>query len=152
MARITHRYEFPDRFVAGTVGEPGHRTFFIQARQGSRLTGVVLEKQQVQVLSDHLERIMDELAKLADQSIDIPPQRLSARDLDPLDAPLEEDFRAGTMTIAWDGTTDGVQIELFSVEEADELDEPTDELMAGAGRFRGESRVPLGDHLSRPGS
>lgn len=130
MARITHRFEFPDRFVAGTVGEPGHRAFFIQARQGTRLVAVGLEKQQVQVLADHLERILDELAKLADQSIDVPPPRVTARDLEPLDAPLDEDFRAGTMTIAWDGTTDGVQIELFSVAEVDELDDPADELLA----------------------
>lgn len=120
---ITHRYEFPDRFVAGTVGEPGQRTFFLQARQQNRLTSVVVEKQQVEVLAEHLERILDELVKLADNSVDIPPTRVAARDLDPLDAPLEADFRAGTMTIAWDGNRDAVQVELFSVEEVDDLDE-----------------------------
>lgn len=130
MPPMTHRFEFPDRFVTGTVGEPGQRTFFIQARQGNRLCAVVLEKQQVQVLSGHLERILDELGKLAEGGVDVPPQRITARDLDPLDAPLEEDFRAGTMTIAWDGTCDGVQIELFSVDEVDDLDEVTSQVMA----------------------
>ncbi len=123
MPSIQHRFEFPDRFVAGTVGQPGQRTFFVQARQGNRLVSVVLEKQQVEVLADHLERILDELGKLADGTIDIPPARFAARDLDPLDAPVEEEFRAGTMTIAWDGSADAVQIELFSVDEQD-LDEP----------------------------
>lgn len=126
---ITHRYEFPDRFVAGTVGQPGQRTFFLQARQQNRLTSVVVEKQQVEVLADHLERILDELAKLSDPSVDIPPKRIAARDLDPLDAPLDADFRAGTMTIAWDGNLDAVQVELFSVEDADDMDE-VDEIFA----------------------
>lgn len=123
MAGIQHRFEFPDRFVAGTVGEPGSRTFFLQARQGNRLVSVVCEKQQVDVLADHLERILDELDKLADGTVDIPPSRQAARDLDPLDAPLEEEFRVGTMTIAWDGVNDAVQIELFSVEDEPEMDE-----------------------------
>ncbi|SJN30353.1 hypothetical protein FM114_07065 [Luteococcus japonicus LSP_Lj1] len=126
MPRITHRFEFPDRFVAGTVGEPGQRTFFVQARQQNQLVSVVCEKQQVEVLADHLERILDELAKLADGSTAIPASRVVARDLDPLDAPLEEDFRAGTMTIAWDGQLDAVQVELFSVVDAEDLDTPRD--------------------------
>lgn len=126
MPRIQHRFEFPDRFVAGTVGEPGQRTFFLQARQGNRLVSVVCEKEQVEVLADHLERILDELAKLADRSVDIPPQRITARDLDPLDAPLEEEFRVGTMTIAWDGVHDAVQVELYSVDDQTDLDDVSD--------------------------
>ena len=124
---LVHHYEFPDRFVAGTVGQPGERTFFVQARQGSRLTSVVCEKQQVQVLADHLERVLDELARLSDGLLDIPSPRITARDLDPLDAPLQEDFRAGTMTIAWDAELSAVQVEMFTVvDEDDEEQEPAD--------------------------
>ena len=47
MDRMTYRYTFPDRFVAGTIGVPGQRTFFIQARDGNRINSVVCEKQQV---------------------------------------------------------------------------------------------------------
>jgi uncharacterized repeat protein (TIGR03847 family) len=36
MAILVHRYDAPDRFVAGTVGQPGERTFFLQAREGNR--------------------------------------------------------------------------------------------------------------------
>ena len=124
---LVHHYEFPDRFVAGTVGQPGERTFFVQARQGNRLTSVVCEKQQVQVLADHLERVLDELARLSDGLLDIPSPRITARDLDPLDAPLQEDFRAGTMTIAWDAEFSAVQVEMFTVvDEDDEEQEPAD--------------------------
>ncbi len=123
---LVHRYEFPDRFVAGTVGRPGERTFFVQARQGSRLTSVVCEKQQVQVLADHLERVLDELARLSDGLLEIPATRSTARDLDPLDAPLDEDFRAGTMTIAWDAELSAVQVEMFTVADDDEEEEQGD--------------------------
>jgi len=42
MARQVHLYDPPERFVAGTVGEPGQRTFFLQARGQGRLTSVAL--------------------------------------------------------------------------------------------------------------
>ena len=45
-------FDPPDRFVAGTVGPPGQRTFFLQASEGPRVTSVSLEKQQVVVLAD----------------------------------------------------------------------------------------------------
>ncbi|HET9129125.1 MAG TPA: DUF3090 family protein, partial [Propionibacteriaceae bacterium] len=46
---------------------------------------------------------------------------------DPLDAPLQEDFRAGTMTIAWDAELSAVQVEMFTVvDEDDEEQEPAD--------------------------
>lgn len=123
MARVTHRFSFPDRFVAGTIGTPGQRTFYLQARSASRLTSVVCEKQQVAVLADHLERILDELEKLGTPGIPAAVDR--AQDLGPLDQPLEEDFRVGTMTLAWDTSQDCVAIELFSVVDMDE-DDPAD--------------------------
>jgi uncharacterized repeat protein (TIGR03847 family) len=48
---VVHRFDPPERFVAGTVGPPGQRTFFLQARSGTRVTSVSLEKQQVAVLA-----------------------------------------------------------------------------------------------------
>ena len=44
MAILVHRYDAPDRFVAGTVGQPGERTFFLQAREGNRITSVELDR------------------------------------------------------------------------------------------------------------
>lgn len=120
MARITHSFDFPDRFVAGTTGEPGQRTFFLQARDGARLVSVLCEKQQVEVLADHLERILDELGKLGVSGLAIPPAVAVADDLDPLDVPIDQQFRVGTMTIAWDSGNDCIQVELFDVEEEDE--------------------------------
>ena len=52
MARAIHVFRSPDRFVAGTVGEPGDRAFYLQAIESSRTISVLLEKQQV--LTDYI--------------------------------------------------------------------------------------------------
>lgn len=118
-------YLTPDRFTCGTVGQPGERTFYLQARAGSRLTSVVCEKQQVSVLADNLSRILDEITRLSGGSLVVPPARSQPQDRDPLDVPLLEQFRVGTMTIAWDALADRVQIELFELDttEAEEEEE-----------------------------
>ena len=114
MAILVHRYDAPDRFVAGTVGQPGERTFFLQARQGNRITSVACEKQQVSVLAEHLDKVLNEVVRRSSGEINVPPASNKARDVDPLDAPITEEFRVGTMTIAWDPTIDRIVIELFS--------------------------------------
>ena len=58
-------YDPPDRFVAGTVGEPGHRTFYLQASGGGRVTSVALEKLQVAALAERVDEILDELLRLS---------------------------------------------------------------------------------------
>ena len=54
MSRAIHVFRSPDRFVAGTVGQPGNRTFYLQAVHDSRVVSVVLEKQQVAVLAERI--------------------------------------------------------------------------------------------------
>ena len=61
MPRQFFVFDRPSRFVAGTVGEPGDRTFFLQATDGTRVVSVALEKQQVAVLADRLEQLLDEV-------------------------------------------------------------------------------------------
>lgn len=123
MAIVEHRYDAPDRFVSGTVGEPGDRTFFLQARQGNRLTSVTCEKQQVSVLAEHVDRVLAEIGRLSGGLVAVPPQRTSAYDNEPLDAPISEEFRVGTMTIAWDPADARIVIEMFAVgDEEVEID------------------------------
>lgn len=125
MAILVHRYDAPDRFVAGTVGQPGERTFFLQAREGNRMTSVACEKQEVSVLAEHLDRVLDEVLRRSAGGVDVPPASSKARDTDPLDAPITEEFRVGTMTIAWDPSIDRIVIELFS--NVDVVEESTQE-------------------------
>jgi uncharacterized repeat protein (TIGR03847 family) len=131
MAILVHRYDAPDRFVAGTVGQPGERTFFLQAREGNRITSVACEKQQVSVLAEHLDRVLDEVLRRSSGQVDVPPATNSAADTQPLDAPITEEFRVGTMTIAWDPAIERIVIELFSNVDVEE-DATTAEAEAAA--------------------
>ena len=55
-----YTYDPPERFVAGTVGQPGERTFYLQASGKGRVTSVVLEKIQVTRLAERLDELLDE--------------------------------------------------------------------------------------------
>jgi uncharacterized repeat protein (TIGR03847 family) len=121
MPRRIHLFNEPDRFVAGTVGEPGGRTFFLQARDGRRVVSVVLEKAQVAVLAERLGALLDELGR---RGLELPPAGPD-RDAAPLDEPLVEAFRAGTLTLTWDGAQERIIVEARAVTEEDE-DEPVE--------------------------
>jgi len=123
MTRRIFCFEQPERFVTGTVGEPGSRTFFLQAREGERLVNVLLEKVQVAVLADRLALLLDELGRrgLADTTGASPE-----RDVEPLDEPLVETFRAGTLSITWDGDREQVTIEAREQTGEEELEETAD--------------------------
>ncbi|MGH3358438.1 MAG: DUF3090 family protein [Nocardioidaceae bacterium] len=125
---LIHRYDAPDRFVAGTVGSPGERTFFLQAREGNRLTSVSLEKEQVSVLAERVEELLAQVEQ--DGEVDVPADETAASDRSPLDQPIEEEFKVGTMTLAWDDTAGTLTIEAFALTENEE-DEATDCLVVG---------------------
>ena len=61
MPPLIHGFDPPERFVTGTVGPPGQRTFFLQARSGSRIVSVSLEKQQVVALAERVDQLLDEV-------------------------------------------------------------------------------------------
>ena len=84
----------PQRFVAGTVGEPGAREFFLQARDAQRVEGVAVEKQQVELLAERVGELLDEVG--ADRDVAAAPQ-----DNDPLELPVDPIFRVGSMSAAW---------------------------------------------------
>lgn len=128
MSRQVYDFEPPDRFVAGTVGEPGDRTFFLQARGGGRVISVALEKVQVSLLADKLEELLSEAARRFGAEIPASADPLPT-DNDPLDTPLDEEFRVGTLGLAWDADDNTVLIEALAAgegtaEEAEE--EPVD--------------------------
>ncbi len=114
---LVHRYDLPDRFVSGTVGPPGERAFFLPARAGARITSVALEKEQVAVLADRLDDLLQQVGvDAAADSTDV----VAAADAEPLDQPIEQEFRVGTMTLAWDETAETVVIEAFAATESED--------------------------------
>ena len=127
MPRQVFDYDPPDRFVAGTVGQPGSRTFFLQASAGTRLTSVALEKAQVSVLAERVEELLDEVVRRTGGQAPVPALTPGAiEDTAPLLTPIEEEFRVGTMSLAWDGDTERVVIECFAEGVTVGGDEPAD--------------------------
>lgn len=108
----------PQRFTVGTVGIPGERTFFIQAEDGPRLISVSLEKSQVQALADRLVFMLREIKQVIPNfSIkDLPKDEKS------LSTPIEEEFRVGLIGIAFDQSTELIQIDLQAVSDEDQED------------------------------
>lgn len=100
MARAIHVFRTPDRFVAGTVGQPGNRTFYLQAVHDSRVVSVVLEKQQVAVLAERIGALLFEVNRRF--GTPVPPEPTEIDDLSPLIMPVDAEFRVGTMGLGWD--------------------------------------------------
>lgn len=122
MTRRTFDFDEPDRFVAGAVGQPGQRVFFLQARQGRRTTSVVLEKVQVAALADRMGRLILELE--ANEVIETAEGPGSET---PLEMPLEPVFRAGTLSFGWDGERETFIVEAHAASDEDDDDEGDDD-------------------------
>ena len=130
---LVHGFDPPERFVAGTVGPPGSRTFFLQARSGTRLVSVSLEKQQVAALAERIDELLDEVMDSEAAAAVVPAVApVALQDNAPLEQPIDEEFRAGTMTLSWDPDDERVVVEVFPFTEAavvspDQLDEDFEE-------------------------
>lgn len=143
MATIVHGFDWPDRFVVGTVGMPGDRTFYLQARAGSQVVSVAVEKQQTFALAERIDEILDELMAEGDNPFSVPavaPEGLE--DIDPLDIPIEEQFRVGVLGLGWDPSTAQVVIEAFP--RLEEEPEPAAEVVEIEPEEAFIVRIPVG--------
>lgn len=115
------KYEFtnPERFVAGTVGEPGERAFFLQVRASTRLFCVAVEKAQVQAISSRLEIMIGELRKSNPLMI---VEKLPTDDAQ-LESPIDAEFQIGAMSLAWDDESKLISVELFELEDDEDNSE-----------------------------
>lgn len=120
MARTIHEFREPERFIAGTVGQPGDRTFFLQVTSGAQVLSVQIEKQQVLILADRLGYLLDEVARRF--GTDVPVEAGDAADTSPLEMPIDAEFHVGSMGLGWDAEAAAVVVELLAVTE-----EPIDE-------------------------
>jgi uncharacterized repeat protein (TIGR03847 family) len=138
MPRRRYIFDPPERFIAGTVGDPGNRTFFLQARDGGRVVSVALEKVQVAVLAERLGDLLGQLDRrgvphgstegaLEDAPLDVEGGTRIDEDAAPLDEPLVEAFRAGSLTLGWDPDAERVLVEARAQDEDGEAIDPDED-------------------------
>jgi uncharacterized repeat protein (TIGR03847 family) len=102
----------PDVFTAGTVGDPGQRVFYFQARDGDTLVTLRCEKQQVAALAEYFDGLLNDLEPT--------PYGIAAGDLR-LTEPFEEGWTVGPIGVAYDEPDDRIVVVLEElVEEEDD--------------------------------
>jgi uncharacterized repeat protein (TIGR03847 family) len=108
---MSDSFEFatPDLFTAGTIGPPGQRVFFLQARQGDTLVTLKCEKEQVRVLGEYLARLLERLATPADPSVG---------DL-ALVEPVTPAWAVGSIGVGYDEGADRVVLVIEEIREGD---------------------------------
>lgn len=131
MVRRVFDFDSPDRFVAGSVGQPGARSFFLQARQGGALVSVGLEKTQVAALAGRISELLDTVEGLEGE---LPAH--AGRDDRPLEQPTVELFRVAVMALAWDAAARQVVIEAQPLGDDGELAQVSDPAPEGPDLLR----------------
>lgn len=127
MARRVLVFDAPDRFLAGAIGEPGERAFYLQARKGGALVSVGVEKVQVAALAQRLEDLLE-----AVEAPEAPAPPMDGG----LEEPVVELFRVGAMALAWDASTRAVVIEAQTPTEDGEYVELPDDADEGPDLIR----------------
>jgi uncharacterized repeat protein (TIGR03847 family) len=108
------------RFTVGTVGLPGERTFYLQLNSGNTVISASLEKSQVAALSERLEYMLKEIRLVHP----LAPRPQLIRDSLPLEMPVMDEFRIGSIAIFFDEDTQLIQIDLREVNtNAEDLDD-----------------------------
>lgn len=137
MTRSVFEFGRPDRVVIGTVGMPGERTFFLQARQDSTIVSVALEKAQAAALAERIDQLLDEARERGHGSVIPPEADVRSRDTAPLDLPITEEFRVGAMALGWDEASQRVVVEAHGVTtEAEAVPEIGDDDADGPDTLR----------------
>ena len=118
-----------DKLTTGTVGEPGQRTFFIQATQGERVITIVVEKEQVELLGTSILEILASVGRETGEG----PQEGALE----LEVPLEPLWRAGRLSIGYAEDRDLMLLELEElVETPGESEEANDPDLPEPARVR----------------
>ncbi|GAA2831266.1 DUF3090 domain-containing protein [Kitasatospora paracochleata] len=151
MSRQVFFYDQPERFVAGTVGRPGERSFYLQASSRGRITSVLLEKGQVAALAERIEEVLDEALRRAGGKTSIPAVAPAEMlDSAPLDLPLEQEFRVGTMALAWDTSQECLVVEAQALtEETEETEAEAEETVFDDENGPDMLRVRLSGAMAR---
>jgi uncharacterized repeat protein (TIGR03847 family) len=130
MAREIYDLGSPDRFVAGAVGTPGQRAFYLQARKGPRLVTVALEKAQVAALAARVVALISAVRQAereeaggesAGKTRAVGGLQLGSNVAN-LEEPVDEKFRVGTLALGWDSEDRVLVVEARA--QTEEEDDP----------------------------
>jgi uncharacterized repeat protein (TIGR03847 family) len=115
-----------DSFIVGTIGQPGEREFYLQAKYHGGVHSFAIDKSQVSALADRIAMLIGEL-KAADYRF----ENIIAV---PLEVPLIPEFQIGVIGIVWLGESEQVALDIQEITEGDNDLVPEDE--DGPSRFR----------------
>lgn len=107
------------RFTVGTIGLPGERTFYLQFKSANSVISASLEKSQVATMSERLKYMLKEIRLV--HPLAARPQLV--RDSLPLDTPVVDEFRIGSIAIFYDEESELIQIDLRAMNLNDQESE-----------------------------
>lgn len=126
----SYDFESPDFFTTGTVGQPGRRVFYLQAREGGRVVTLKLEKEQVGALAEYLAKLLNDLPKPGPLPSDMA-----------LLEPVAEEWVVGSLGVAYDEGADRILIVAEELTEGDD-DEEDDDAEEGEEPEEAEAAEP----------
>ena len=121
MPQLLYDFNPVSKIVVDAIGEPGHRTFYLQWRQSRSLATVIVEKFQAQALADGIDELLEKLGG---------PESANTSELH-LEEPLEPLFRVGNIGLGHDERSNQIVIIAYEVPDTEETDPET----LGAVRF-----------------
>lgn len=101
-------------FIVGTIGQPGEREFYLQAKFHGGIHSFAIEKSQVIALADRMALLIGEL-KAADYRF----ENVIAVNLE---VPLIPEFQIGVIGIVWQPDSEQVVLDLQEITESEITD------------------------------
>ena len=109
----TYDIDGVDRITVDAVGEPGDRTFYVQAQSGPLIVTLLAEKEQVRLLAEALLQLLGTLPEVDEGAV-------PDADALALEPPLEPEWRVGEMAIEYEDSSGSVEIMITEIEPEDE--------------------------------
>ncbi|MGI9023114.1 MAG: DUF3090 family protein [Acidimicrobiales bacterium] len=129
-------FEIPqvDALTAGAIGPPGERVFYLQARQGTQVVSLRLEKTQVAALVTYLDTLLTDLPTPDDLPITDDPA-----DMD-LEQPVVAEWVVGSLGVSYDEDTDRVVVVAEELVEEDDTEAARARITATRGQIAALAR------------
>lgn len=99
-----------ESFIVGTIGQPGEREFYLQAKFHGGIHSFAIDKSQVSALADRVALLIGEL-----KAADFRFENIVAVNLE---VPLIPEFQVGVIGIVWLPDTEQVLLDLQEISES----------------------------------